>query len=132
MDTANMMRVNARSGGYAGQGGAPHDRQQMRRQKILALFEAVESGNLDAAKVAFKVLINFDRALLSETAFARLSQTLEAGSVYVAQQIVRDMKIKLVNAHPINAHAIATQANTSRVANRPAVGDGLHVIDLRA
>ena len=132
MDTANMMRVNARSGGYAGQGGAPHDRQQMRRQKILALFEAVESGNLEAAKIAFKVLINFDRSLLSDSGFARLSQTLEAGSVYVAQQIVRDMKIKLVNAHPINAHAIAPQANTSRVANRPAVSDGLHVIDLRA
>ena len=132
MDTANMMRVNARSGGYAGQGGTPHDRQHMRRQKLLALFEAVESGNLEAAKIAFKVLINFDRSILSETAFARLSQTLEAGSVYVAQQIVRDMKIKLVNAHPINAHAIATQTNTSRLANRPAVGDGLHVIDLRA
>ncbi len=132
MDTANMMRVNARSGGYAGQGGAPHDRQQMRRQKRLTFFEAVERGNLEAAKVAFKVLINFDRALLSETAFARLSQTLEAASAYVAQQIVSDMKFKLVNAHPINAHAIAAQANTSRVASRPAVGDGLHVIDLRA
>jgi hypothetical protein len=127
MDTANMMRVNARSGGYAGQGGAPHDRQQIRRQKILALFEAVESGNLEAAKIAFKVLINFDRSLLSDSAFARLSQTLEAGSVYVAQQIVRDMKIKLVNAHPI-----APRTNTSSAANRPAVSDGLHVIDLRA
>ena len=42
------------------------------------------------------------------------------------------MQIKRVNAHPINAPAIAAQANTSRVASRPAVGDGLHVIDLRA
>ncbi len=127
MDTANMMRVNARSGGYAGQGGAPHDRQQMRRQKILALFEAVESGNLEAAKIAFKVLINFDRSLLSDSGFVRLSQTLEAGSVYVAQKIVRDMKIKLVNAHPI-----APRTNTSGAANRPAISDGLHVIVLRA
>ena len=127
MDTANMMRVNARSGGYAGHGGAPHDRQQTRRQKILALFEAVESGNLEAAKIAFKVLTNFDRSILSETAFARLSQTLEAGSVYVAQQIVRDMKIKLVNAHPI-----AARSNASSAPNHPVGSDGLHLIDLRA
>jgi len=88
METASMMRVNAHPGSYGEHGNTPQDRQQQRRQKILALFDAVEHDHLDAAKHALKALMNFDHALSTDVHFVRLSKALDAGGVYLAQQIV--------------------------------------------
>jgi len=127
METANMMRVNARPGSYGGHGSAPQDRQHQRRQKILALFDAVAHGDLDASKHALKMLMNFDHALSTDAHFVRLSKALEAGSVYLAQQIVRDIKAKFINATPLVAHV--TPAPHS---SRPHTSDGMHLVDTRA
>ena len=60
MDTAITMRVNARSGNFAGHGNSPNDKQQQHRQKVQALFEAIGSGNLEDSRHAFQALVNFD------------------------------------------------------------------------
>lgn len=127
METANTMRVNAYAGSYGGHGGSTQDRQHQRRQKIAALLDALTQGNLEAAKLAFKVLANFDRALTAEPLFVRLSKFLEAGSVYLAQQVARDIKARLINAMPV----VARPAQTEVIARAPQP-DGLHFIDTRA
>ncbi len=127
METANMMRISAHHGGYGGHGSTPQDRQQQRRQKILALFEAVEHGHLDHAKLALKVLMNFDHALSTDAQFVRLSKALEAGGVYLAQQIVRDIKAKLINATPLAAHAAHVPHPP-----KPHTPDGMHFVDTQA
>ena len=127
METASMMRVNAHPGSYGGHGSTPQDRQQQRRHKILALFDAVEHGHLDAAKHAFKVLMNFDHALSTDAQFVRLSKALEAGSVYVAQHIVREIKTKFINATPLAAHAV----DVVNPPTRPHQPDGMHLVDTR-
>ena len=127
METANMMRISPHHGGYGGHGSTPQDRQQQRRQKILALFEAVEHGHLDAAKLALKVLMNFDHALTTDAQFVRLSKALDAGGVYVAQQIVRDIKAKFINATPLAAHAAHVPHPP-----KPHTPDGMHFVDTQA
>ena len=127
METASMMRVNGHPGSYGGHGSTPQDRQQQRRQKIMALFDAVEHGHLEAAKLALKMLMNFDHALSTDAQFARLSKALDAGSVYVAQQIVREIKTKFINATPLVAHAVHEQT-----AARPHRPDGMHFVDTQA
>ena len=127
MDTANMMRISPHHGGYGGHGSAPQDRQQQRRQKILTLFDAVEHGHLDAAKHAFKVLMNFDHALSTDAHFVRLSKALDAGGVYLAQQIVRDIKAKFINATPLVAHAVHVLHPP-----KPHTPDGIHFVDTQA
>ena len=127
METANMMRISPHHGSYGGHGSTPQDRQQQRRQKILALFEAVEHGHLDAAKPALKVLMNFDHALSTDAQFVRLSKALDAGSVYLAQQVVRDIKAKLINATPLVAHAAHVPHPP-----KPHTPDGMHFVDARA
>jgi hypothetical protein len=127
METANMMRVNAHLGSYGGQGSSPQDRQQQRRQKIQALFDAVEHGQIDAAKHAFKILMNFDHVLSTDAQFVRLSKALEAGGVYLAQQIVRDIKAKFINATPLAAHAAHVPHPP-----KPHTPDGLHFVDTQA
>ena len=92
METANMMRVNARSGSFAGQGNAQQDRQQQHRQKVYALFDAIDSENLEASKQAFQALINFEPRTSANPQFDRLSKLLNAGSIYLAQQLIKDIK----------------------------------------
>ena len=127
METANMMRISPHHGGYGGHGSTPQDRQQQRRQKTLALFEAVEHGHLDHAKLALKVLMNFDHTLTTDTQFVRLSKALDAGGVYLAQQIVREIKAKSINATPLVAHA----AHASHP-SKPHTPDGMHFVDTQA
>jgi hypothetical protein len=127
METANMMRISPHHGGYGGHGSTPQDRQQQRRQKILALFEAVEHGHLDHAKLALKVLMNFDHALTTDAQFVRLSKALDVGGVYLAQQIVREIKAKFINATPLAAHA--AHAPHPPKLHMP---DGMHFVDTQA
>jgi hypothetical protein len=127
METANMMRISPHHGGYGGHGSTPQDRQQQRRQKILALFDAVEHGHLDAAKLALKVLMNFDHAFTTDAQFVRLSKALDAGGVYLAQQIVRDIKAKWINATPLAAHAAHVPHPP-----KPHTPDGMHFVDTQA
>ncbi len=127
METANMMRISPHHGGYGGHGSTPQDRQQQRRQKILALFEAVEHGHLDAAKLVLKVLMNFDHALTTDAQFVRLSKALEAGGVYLAQQIVREIKAKFINATPLAVHAAHAPHPP-----KPHTPDGMHFVDTQA
>jgi hypothetical protein len=127
MEPTSMMRVNAHPGSYGGHGGTPQDRQHQRRQKILALFDAVEHGNLEASKHALKMLMNFDQALSTDAQFVRLSKALDAGSVYLAQQVVRDIKAKLINATPLAAHAAHVPHPP-----KPHTPDGMHFVDARA
>jgi hypothetical protein len=127
METANMMRISPHHGGYGGHGSTPQDRQQQRRQKILALFEAVEHGHLDAAKLSLKVLMNFDHALTTDAQFVRLSKALDAGGVYLAQQIVSEIKAKFVNATPLAAHAAHAPQPP-----KPHTPDGMHFVDTQA
>ena len=127
METASMMRVNAHPGSYGGHASSPQDRQQQRRQKILALFDAVEHGHLDAAKLAFKILMNVDHALSTDVQFVLLSKALDAGGVYLAQQIVRDIKAKFINATPLAAHAAHVLHPL-----KPHTSDGMHFVDTQA
>ncbi len=128
MESTSMMRVNAYAGSFGGRGNTSQDRQQQRRQKILALFDAVEHGHLDASKLALKVLMNFDHALSTDAQFVRLSKALDAGSVYVAQQVVREIKTKFINATPLTAHVV----HVPHPPSRPHQADGMHFVDTRA
>ena len=127
METTSMMRVNPYPGSYGGHSNAQQDRQQQRRQKILALFDALEHGHLDAAKQALKILMNFDHAISTDAHFVHLSKALNASNMYIAQQIMRDIKTKFINATPLIG-------NTVQMTNsaKPHVPDGMHFVDTQA
>jgi hypothetical protein len=133
MEPTSMMRVNAHPGSYGGHGSAPQDRQHQRRQKKLALIDAVEHGHLEASKHALKMLMNFDQSLSTDAQFVRLSKALDAGSVYLAQQIVREIKAKLIKALPLATHtAHAAHIVHTPHPQRPYLSDGTHLVDTQA
>ena len=67
----------------------------------------------------------------SDVQFVRLSKALDAGSVYVAQQVVREIKTKFINATPLVGHA-AHAMPASHPPSRPHQPDGMHFVDTRA
>ena len=127
MDTTNMMRVNSRSNGYSGNSNTPHDKQQQHRQKVQALFEAIGSGNLEASRHAFQALVSFDPSTFNDPQFLRISKFLDASSIYLAQQVVKEIKATWINAQPLRSMPKPQKAQS------PALRlDGLHVVDVRA
>lgn len=126
MESSNMMRVNARSENYSGRGNLPQDRKKQQRQKIMVLLEAISGANLEAARHALEVLQNFDPSISMDPAYARLSKLLEAGNIYLVQQLAKEIRANFVNALPL--HPPKPQAIQS-AKFKP---DGLHLIDLRA
>lgn len=127
METSNMMRVNAHPGAYGGHSASSQDRHHPQRHQWRALFDAVESGHLDGAKLAIKALMNFDKSLASDALFVRLWKLVEAGRVYPAQQAVREFKTKLVNAIQIGPRAKQPEHPI-----RHPRADGEHLIDTQA
>ena len=127
MDNANMMRVNARSNGYSGNSSTPNDKQQQHRQKVQALFEAIDSGNLETSRHAFQALVNFAPATANDLQFLRISRFLDASSIYLAQQVVKEIKASWINAQPLRSTPKPQKAQSPSLRL-----DGLHVVDLRA
>jgi hypothetical protein len=105
MDNSDISRINARPGNYPGNGQSPNGRQQQRRQKILALFDAVNSANKDAAQYALQSWINFEPGMLSDPHFARLSNLLKDGNIYPAQQLVKEIGSQWLNQSAAHGHA---------------------------
>lgn len=101
METAHMMPVKARSACYLGYGISPHYKQQ-HDQKESALFEAINNENLPAAREVFESLVNLDGYALVDAQWGRLSIFLEAGNIYLAQQLVQEIKSVWVNSQPLS------------------------------
>jgi hypothetical protein len=127
MEKANIFRLSGRPSAYSGSGNMPQNRQHQRRQKIGELFDAVEHGNLEASTLALKTLMNFDQSLATDAHFVRLSKALEAGGTYLAQQLVREIKTKFINATPLLVHAPKIEPTM-----RPHHTEGMHFVDTRA
>jgi hypothetical protein len=133
MEPTSMMRVNAHPSSYGGRGSTQQDRQHQRRQKKLALFDAIEQGHLEASKHALKLLMNFDQTLSVDAQFVRLSKALDAGSLYLSQQIVREIKTKLINPTALATHTTqALQTVHTPHPLRPYLPDGTHLVDTQA
>jgi hypothetical protein len=107
METTDMMRVNARTRSYTGNGNSQRNKDQQHRHKVFALFDAINSGNVTEAKLALQALINYDATSLLNPQFVRLSKLLESGSINFAQQLVNEIKVSWVNSLSIRDHAIS-------------------------
>ena len=66
MDTSFALRIDA-NGKHWGANNSPQgDKQQRRRQKLQALLQSLKAGELDAARLAFTALVNFDLTVSSD------------------------------------------------------------------
>lgn len=79
MDTSFTLRIDANGKRWDGNSSPQGDKQQRRRQKLQALLQTLKAGDLDAARLAFTALINFDPTVSADQA---LSITLKKRQVF--------------------------------------------------
>lgn len=85
MDTSFALRIDANSKHWGGNNSQQGDKQQRRRQKLQALLQSLKAGELDAARLAFTALVNFDPTVSSDLYLNKLGAALQSSNLYAPQ-----------------------------------------------
>ena len=85
MDTSFALRIDASGKHWGGNNSPQGDKQQRRRQKLQALLQSLKVGELDAARLAFTALINFDPSISGDPCLNKIGSALQSSNLYVAQ-----------------------------------------------
>jgi hypothetical protein len=85
MDTSFALRIDANGKHWGGNNSPQGDKQQRRRQKLQALLQSLKAGDLDAARLAFTSLINFDPTVSADPYLNKLGAALQSSNLYAAQ-----------------------------------------------
>ena len=87
MDTSFALRIDANRKRWDGNSSPQGDKQQRRRQKLQALLQSLKAGELDAARLAFTALVNFDPTVSADPYLTKLGAALQSSNVYAAQHV---------------------------------------------
>ena len=85
MDTSFTLRIDANGKRWDGNSSPQGDKQQRRRQKLQILLQTLKAGDLDAARLAFIALINFDPTVSADPYLNKLGAALQSSNLYAAQ-----------------------------------------------
>jgi hypothetical protein len=85
MDTSFSLRIDGNAKQWGGNNSPQGDRQNRRRQKLQALLQALKAGELDAARLAFTALINFDPSVSFDPYLHKIGSALQSSNLYAAQ-----------------------------------------------
>ena len=86
MDTSFSLRIDGNVRQWGGNNSPQGDRHNRRRQKLQVLLKALKAGELDAARLAFTALINFDPSVSSDPYLHKIGSALQSSNLYAAQQ----------------------------------------------
>ena len=86
MDTSFLLRIDGNVRQWGGNNSPQGDRHNRRRQKLQVLLKALKAGELDAARLAFTALINFDPSVSSDPYLHKIGSALQSSNLYAAQQ----------------------------------------------
>jgi hypothetical protein len=86
MDTSFSLRIDGNVRQWGGNNSPQGDRHNRRRQKLQVLLQALKAGELDAARLAFTALINFDPSVSSDPYLHKIGSALQSSNLYAAQQ----------------------------------------------
>ena len=85
MDTSFALRIDANGKHWGGNNSPQGDKHQRRRQKLQALLQSLKAGELDAARLAFTALINFDPSISGDPCLNKIGSALQSSNLYAAQ-----------------------------------------------
>ena len=116
MDTSFALRIDANGKHWGGNNSPQGDKQQRRRQKLQALLQSLKAGELDAARLAFTALINFDPSVSSDPYLSKLGAALQSSNLYAAQHFGLELQNRggqLQSSSPSNAVISASRRTDS-------------------
>jgi hypothetical protein len=130
MDTSFSLRIDANAKQWGGNNSPQGDRQNRRRQKLQALLQALKAGELDAARLAFTALINFDPSVSFDPYLHKIGSALQSSNLYAAQHFGLELQSRGGQLQS-NASVNETRPTTKR---KDALGEAVSLprIDLSA
>ena len=130
MDTSFALRIDANGKHWGGNNSPQGDKQQRRRQKLQALLQSLKAGELDAARLAFTALVNFDPTVSSDPYLSKLGAALQSSNLYAAQHYALEIQNR---GWQLQSHKLLDDSH--QTSKRPASTDiysGIKRIDLSA
>jgi len=111
------LKTEALESGFHGQNSAGSDRKRLREKLLRALLNAIGSGHVDAARVAFTSLISHAHELSHNAALTKLGAALQSSNIALAHQIAKEM---LADPHQIFTGLSITLRPSIAVKENPA------------
>ena len=116
MDTSFSLRIDGNAKQWGGNNSPQGDRQNRRRQKLQALLQALKAGEMDAARLAFTALINFDPSVSSDPYLHKIGSALQSSNLYAAQHFGLELQNRggqLQSSSPSNAVSSSSRRTDS-------------------
>ena len=130
MDTSFSLRIDGNVRQWGGNNSPQGDRHNRRRQKLQALLQALKAGELDAARLAFTALINFDPSVSSDPYLHKIGSALQSSNVYAAQHVGLELQNR---GGQLQSHASVSDTQpSSKKPESLAIHTGSTRIDLSA
>ena len=130
MDTSFALRIDANGKHWGGKHSPQGDKQQRRRQKLQALLQSLKAGELDAARLAFTALVNFDPTVFADPYLSKLGAALQSSNLYAAQHFGLELQNR---GWQLQSHKLLDEGH--QTSKRSASSDshsGIQRIDLSA
>ena len=108
MDTLISLRINDNSRQLGGNNSSQGDRQNRRKQKLLALLQSISAGDLDSARQAFIALVNFDLSVSADPYLNKIGSALQSSNLYAAKHFAQELLNRggLLNSFPSDGHTV--------------------------
>ena len=115
MDTSFSLRIDGNAKQWGGNNSPQGDRQNRRRQKLQALLQALKAGEMDAARLAFTALTNFDPSVSSDPYLHKIGSALQSSNLYAAQHFGLELQNRgqLKSSSPSNAVSSSSRRTDS-------------------
>jgi len=94
MQNTYASRLSSRTSQWAGRGVQFGDRHHQHARKLNFLYQALEFGELDAARLLFVDLVNFEPAVANEPCMSQLGAELQSSNLKRAMHFAQELKAK--------------------------------------
>ena len=131
MDTSFALRIDGNAWQWGGNNSPQGDRQNRHRQKLQALLQSLKAGDLDAARLAFTTLVNFDPSVSADPNLSKIGAALQSSNLYAAQHFGQEIQNRSVQPQASTSAAhVAKQISDKQIAQN--IYSGLTGVDLSA
>jgi hypothetical protein len=92
MEHSFNMRIDGGQRQWGGNNSPQGDKKQRRQQKLNALFDSLNAGDIESARLAFVALINFDATISGDPYLSKIGAALQSCNLYAAQHFATELK----------------------------------------
>jgi hypothetical protein len=92
MEHSFNMRIDGGQRQWGGNNSPQGDKKQRRQQKLNALFDSLNAGDIESARLAFVALINFDATISGDPNLSKIGAALQSCNLYAAQHFATELK----------------------------------------